>query len=486
MAYRSGDNRQQLVLFPKSLDQYVGPDHPVRAYDTFVDALDFAELGIGLNSRKLGNSQYDPRLMLKLLLYGYSYGVKSSRKLERETHNNLSFVWLMKNLKPDHKTIAEFRRKNKKAITRALKLCARLCFKLKLIDGNILFVDSTKIRANAGKAHDHNLKWYQDKLKHVDRKIKKLLNECDRIDQSEAHKGSLVQMPKELTKAENLRASIETAMQELTRRGPKTKDGKARRVNRIDSQSACMRSRQGTHPSYAVHNVVDDKNALIVHSDAVYDSNDSAQFEPQISAAEDAVQSKCKIACADAGYADIEQLHQVETDKRKVLVPSQAKVSRKAPKPFAKHAFDYDKEQNCYICPKGHRLVFRRYQNDKETKQLYRIEKPALCRNCEHFGTCTRSKQGRTVTRHIYEPLRQTIDQRLEQPDLREIYIRRKARVEHPFGYIKKALGFGQFSMRGRRAAQAEASIVATCFNLSRMITLLGGVQGFITRVQAV
>jgi transposase len=124
MAYRYGDDRNQMILFPESLDQYVSEDHPVRAYDAFVDALDFRLLGIDIDNCKVGNSQYDPHLMLKLLLYGYSYGIKSSRKLERELHNNLSFIWLMKNLKPDHKTIAEFRRNNKTALKNALKLCA--------------------------------------------------------------------------------------------------------------------------------------------------------------------------------------------------------------------------------------------------------------------------------------------------------------------------------------------------------------------------
>ena len=87
MAYRYGQNREQMMLFPQSINQYVTHDHPVRAYDVFVDTLDFEQLGITINNRKVGNSQYDPRAMLKLLLYGYSYGIRSSRKLEREVYN---------------------------------------------------------------------------------------------------------------------------------------------------------------------------------------------------------------------------------------------------------------------------------------------------------------------------------------------------------------------------------------------------------------
>ena len=115
MAYRHG-NRGQMALLPQSIEEYVSKDDPVRAYDAFVEALDFDELGIEIDPNKVGNSQYDPRAMLKLFVYGYSYGVRSSRKLERETYHNISFIWLMGGLKPDHKTIAEFRRNNKKCV----------------------------------------------------------------------------------------------------------------------------------------------------------------------------------------------------------------------------------------------------------------------------------------------------------------------------------------------------------------------------------
>lgn len=485
MAYRYGQDRQQMALLPASLDEYVGPEHPVRAYDAFVDALDLDVLGIKLDPHKAGNSQYHPAVMLKLLLYGYSYGVTSSRKLEREVHNNLSFVWLMKNLKPDHKTIAEFRRKNLRALDTALKLCARLCVKLELIDGNILFVDSTKLRANAGKAHNHDKKWYRQELKKLDRKIEQVLGECERIDQAEADQGSLVAMPEQLAKARNLQTTIKTALQEFDRRGTRTKDGNPRRINRTDPECASMKSRQGTHPSYAVHHVVDDKHGLIVHSDSVNDANDSNQFKTQIIAAEENLQHRCETAVADAGYSNIEQVQKIDSNGRTVLVPSQAKAAKKA-KAFGKQAFVYDPDQDCYFCPQGRRLIFRRFQNRQKTKRDYRIEKSALCRACEHFGQCTRSRQGRTITRHKYEALREEIDRRLEQPEMREIYGRRKGRVEHPFGYIKKAIGFVQFSLRGRLAVRAEASLVATCFNITRMIALLGGVKGFLGKLQTV
>lgn len=108
MAYRYG-NRHQMTLLPKSIEDYVGADDPVRVYDAFIDAVDLEKVGIQTDPRKVGNAEYDPKAMLKLFVYGCSYGWKSSRKLERATHHNVSFMWLMGGLTPDHKTISEFR-----------------------------------------------------------------------------------------------------------------------------------------------------------------------------------------------------------------------------------------------------------------------------------------------------------------------------------------------------------------------------------------
>src|SRR4030042_6151919 len=184
MAYRYG-NRCQFGLFPQSIEDYVAPHDPVRAYDAFVEALDFNDLGIQIDPNQVGNSEYDPTAMLKLFAYGYSYGTKSSRKLERETHHNLSFIWLMGGLKPDHKTIAKFRRKNKEALKKVLRQCARMCLKLNLIAGNVLFVDGTKLRAKAPRGEAHDQAYYEQHLSEIDRRIEQLVEECEKIDDTE-------------------------------------------------------------------------------------------------------------------------------------------------------------------------------------------------------------------------------------------------------------------------------------------------------------
>jgi transposase len=131
MAYLRGE-RQQTSLFPSSLEEYVSEEDPVRVYDAFVDQLDFSILGIVMDEQQMGAPEFDPVAMLKLLVYGYAYGIRSSRKLERALHHNVSFMWLMGGLKPDHKTIARFRRDHREALKGVLHQCVRLCLKLGL------------------------------------------------------------------------------------------------------------------------------------------------------------------------------------------------------------------------------------------------------------------------------------------------------------------------------------------------------------------
>jgi transposase len=252
MAYRYG-TRYQIGLFPQSIEDYVASNDPVRAYDAFVEALDFNDLGIQIDPNQVGNSEYDPKAMLKLFVYGYSYGTKSSRKLEREIYHNLSFIWLMGSLKPDHKTIAEFRRKNKEALKKVLRQCARMCLKLDLIAGNVLFVDGTKIRANAARGKTHDQAYYEQHLSEIDGRIEQLVEECEKIDQIEEGQKSWVEMDHELTRKKQLKERIQEALKTLKETG-------RTQINLTDPDCALMHSIQGSHASYNVQSVVDDKN----------------------------------------------------------------------------------------------------------------------------------------------------------------------------------------------------------------------------------
>ena len=473
MAYRYGD-RYQLELMPKSIEDYVGEDNPVRAYDAFIEALNFQTLGIDLNPVKVGNSEYDPRSMFKLLVYGYSYGVKSSRKLERECHHNLSFIWLMGGLKPDHKTIAEFRRNNKRALKKVLRQCAQVCIKLDLVAGNVLFVDGTKIRANAGRDSSHDRGYYEKRLIDIDRRIDQLLADCETTDRKEKGSPSYVKMDKQLVKAQNLKARIKEIISDFTVSG-------RNKINQSDPDCAIMRSAQGSHAAYNIQSVVDDQYGLIIHAEAVNDTNDSGQFASQINQANELFETPCEVACADAGYADTEELEKIDQQGIKVVVPSQRQALHEPQKPFGKDCFTYDEQQDCYICPKGHRLRYT--TTDKRNgKQQYRMEDKKHCQSCLHFGQCTTADRGRNIIRLRNEALKEKLETQYLEDTSQKIYARRKMKVEHPFGHIKRNLKTDAFLLRGRDGVQAETSLLATCFNITRMITIYG-VAGLIKKL---
>jgi len=465
MAYRSG-NRYQMGLLPQSIEEYVTDDDPVRAYDAFVEALDFHELGIEIDRHKVGNAEYDPRSMVKLLIYGYSYGVKSSRKLERECYHNISFIWLMGGLKPDHKTIAEFRRRNKKSLKKILRHCAQICIKLDLIAGNVLFVDGTKIRANAARHRTYSRKHYEKLLTDIDRRIEQLLADCEAIDRREQGAGSYVAMNKDLAKARDLKSRVREALDTFAAGGKKL-------VNQTDPECAIMRSVQGSHASYNVQSVVDDKHGLIVHTDVVSETSDVNQFALQIEQANEIFEKSCDVACADAGYSDTNELEKIDEQGIKVVVPSQRQALRKEESPFSKSHFIYDKGQDSYVCPEGCRLYYQ--STDKSNgKRHYLITDKHLCFSCEHYGVCTKSKKGRKIIRLPNEEAKQKFEAQYQESGSQEIYARRKTRSEHPFGHIKRNLKTDSFLLRGRDGVKAETSLLGTCFNVARMITIFG------------
>jgi transposase len=345
MAYKCG-SREQITLFPRSIDEYIGEEHPVRAYDTFIEVLNPYEIDLEIEPHKVGNSAYEPKAMLKLVVYGYSYGIKSSRKLERAVNENVAFIWLMGGLKPDHKTIAEFRKNNKKALKLVLRQCARMCMKLGLVEGNILFIDGTKIRANASRGKNYSKEQYEGKLKDIDIRIEKLLEECDRIDEEEKGDGSLVKMEEELIDQRNLRERIKGILAEFETKGDLTKDGLQRTINQTDPECALMRSIHGSHASYNAQTVVDDKNGLIVHADAVSETKDINQLSEQVKQAEEAIEKSCEVVCADAGYSNTKELEKLDGKDIKVVVPSQRQALHQPEKPFSKSQFTYNAEEN--------------------------------------------------------------------------------------------------------------------------------------------
>lgn len=475
VAYRYGD-RKQIELLPQCIEEYVGEEDPVRVYDAFVEALDMRELGIDIDENKVGNPEYDPKAMLKLLVYGYSYGIRSSRKLERAVNHNLSFIWLMGGLRPDHKPIAEFRRTNKEAIRNVMKQCARLCMKLGLIDGNTLFVDGSRIRANASISKTWDKKRCEKVLEAIDRRIDLILSECERADKEEEESESLVKLKDELKDKMALKMKVEDVMKELKEEGIKSR-------NTTDPDCVKVKSRQGTHAGYNSQVTVDEKRGFIVSADVVSESNDANQLVNQIQQANEVLGKKCEVACADAGYANTDQARKIDEQGITVIVPTKKQVHGKPEREFGKEQFRYNIEDDSYTCPEGQKLKYE-FTDKTKNHRVYRVSGTSICSKCKYFGKCTKSKNGRRIRRLMNEDVKMKLEEQYKKRESQAIYKHRKEKVELIFGHIKRNLGVGAFLLRGLQGVRAEMSILASCFNITRMINIIG-IRRLIERLAA-
>lgn len=464
MAIRQG-NRQQMEFLPPSIEQYVAEDAPVRVYDAFVDALDFEDLGIRYDPTKEGNPCYDPRAMLKLLVYGYSYGVRSSRKLEREVHYNLSFIWLLGGLKPDHKTIAEFRRQHKEGLKGALRQCVRLCLKLDLIAGNVLFIDGSKLRANAAIKNTWTAEKCAKVLEKIDQRIEALVAEAEAIDEEEEGMASLVAVTEQVGDARAVQERVKAIMAELKASGK-------RALNTVDKECVRINSVHGSHAGYNAQIAVDERNGLVVSCDVAAANNDLRQLSVQVEKAQEALGKPCATVVADSGYADMDDLEKVAKQGIQVLVPTQMLASGRKIGAFDKRRFHYDAAGDHYLCPAGKRLRYRGPTRKKG--KIYQIAEKEHCLGCRFFGQCTRSRTGRKVTRLNAEEMRERLEREYALPQNQALYRRRQQKAELPYGHLKGNLGVRSFLLRGLEGARAEMALFSMGFNLRRMLTILG------------
>lgn len=475
--YKVGE-RNQITLFPERIEDYVGANDPVRVYNAFVEAIDFDDLGIPLEPYKSGAHEYHPCAMLKLLIYGYSYGIRSSRKLEQSCHHNLSFIWLTEGLKPDYRTIARFRSEHKEAIKKVLKQTVRLCIEFKLIEGNKLFTDSSVFRANAGIGNTWTMDRCDKYLRKINEEIDRLVEEAEQIDQSEDGQGSLVKIKEEINDGKVFKKKIEDIAKDL-------RDSQKNSINTTDKDSVKAKGRQGTHAGYKGQITADEKYGLIVNSEAVSQNHDKDQFSKQVKQAEEVIGHKPDVVCSDSGYYDLEDIKKVPSDI-KVIIPSPKEVHQERGKEitnqFDKDKFRYDKEKDEYICPEGRRLTYIGIGYDDERKRVYQADGKG-CLGCAKFGICTKSKKGRKVIRMVEEEVKEILQETYRSEFGQAIYKLRKEKVELPFGHIKRNLGAWQFLLRGRKGVDTELSILSVCFNIARMITLLG-VNGLISMLE--
>ncbi len=277
MDYIRGVSRDQVMLFPDSVEDYITEDNPVRFIDAFVAGLDLAKLGFTrAQPAETGRPAYDPGDLLRLYLYGYLNRVRSSRMLERETKVNIEVMWLLGKLRPDFKTVADFRRDNLGAIKQVCREFTLLCQKLELFGGELVAIDGSKFKAVNNRRRNFNEARLTKAIKALEEKIEGYLGSLDEADAAEPDP---TEPPPSATE---LRAKIKTLQQRKTKyqalkQGLQESGAKQVSLTDPDARSMVMHH-HSTEVGYNVQTVVDEQHQLIVEHEVTNDPTDHAHL----------------------------------------------------------------------------------------------------------------------------------------------------------------------------------------------------------------
>jgi transposase len=468
MSYIAGVDREQAVLFPESLDEYIAEESVVRFLDAFVETLEMDRLGFErARPAATGRPGYDPRDLLRLYLYGYLHRVRSSRMLERECQRNVEVMWLLRKLRPDHKTIADFRRDHAGALKQTGREFVLLCKRLDLFGGELVAIDGSKFRASNAKQKSYTRAELEKLQRKADEKISAYLAELDRADQVEGRTE-----PEERLSAQELKAKIEalkSRKDEYTALLGGMEAGQSQ-ISLTDAESRRMKVGSGTAVCYNVQIAVDSKHHLICAQEVTNQENDFHQLASMAEAAQEALQVDGLVVTADAGYHEEEELARCEAMQIETYVPRPQVVKTKGRDVYPKSAFTYEAEHDGYRCPAGALLSFR-HEGKKQGKTL-RYYRSAACATCPLRAKCTTEKQGRRIARTPLEHIVERAAERLKaKPQRRR---ERWCLAEHPFGSMKGWMGQGSFLLRGLRKVRGEFSLTVLSYNLRRAIRVLG------------
>jgi transposase len=466
MSHIVGHDRSQTLLLPESLDEYVSHDNPVRFIDAFVDGLDLAAAGFGrVAPKQTGRPGYAPSDLLKLYIYGYLNRVRSSRRLESETHRNVEVIWLLRQLKPDFKTIADFRRDNHKAFRPIFRQFVLLCRELDLFGKELIVVDGTRIKAVNNKDRNFTRASLTEFIRLADAKLDDYLKRLEANDTTEVSAASsrVDNLAEKIAAIRGRRERCKTMLTELDRSGES-------QTSLTDPDSRAMAGHTHVAVGYNVQVAVDTRHKLIVEQQVTNQVLDLGLLTETAKPAKDILGVEKIDVVADRGYFKAEDIEACEKAGMTPYVPRPQRGAAVKAGRFRKDEFQYDEATDSYLCPARERLQAYSSSPQRELRRFHYANKLA-CQGCVIRTRCT-SGSFRMVSRLENEAALDRMQARLtKRPDILGI---RRETVEHPFGSIKQWMNQGAFLMRGLEKVRAEFSLTALAYNLRRVLNLVG------------
>jgi transposase len=463
-----GTDRGQSTLFPECLEDWIDENNPVRVIDVFVGGLGLAELGFDrVAPEATGRPSYHRSVLLKLYIYGYLNRVQSSRRLEREAGRNVEVMWLTGRLVPDHKTIADFRKDNGRAIR---QVCARfimLCRTLGLFADVSVAIDGSKFKAVNNRDKNFTRAKMERRMAQIEESVARYLQQLDTADRQEPSEALKI-------KASHLKEKIEKLKQEMQRLATLKVEMLATPDQQIsltdpDSRSMATSGRGSGVVGYNVQVAVETKHHLIVTHEVTNEGSDRSQLSAMARQAKATLNVEKLDAVADRGYFNGEEILACEEAGITVTLPKPMTSNSKAEGRFGKQDFRYVAEADVYVCPAGERLAYY-YTTEDKGLVVHRYVTNA-CRHCAIKHNCTKGKE-RRISRWEHEHVIDAVQRRLDEHP--EKMRQRRETVEHPFGTIKARMGATHFLMKTLPRVASEMALHVLAYNLTRVMNIMG------------
>jgi transposase len=462
MSHIAGSDRSQTPLLPESVDDYVGPENPVRFIDAFVDRLDLTIAGFArVVANWTGRPGDAPKDLLKLYIYGYLNRVRSSRRLEAETHRNIEMIWLLRHPKPDFKTIADFRSANRTALRSIFCQFVLLCHQLDLYGRELLAVDGTRIKAVNKQDRNFSRASLTQFINLADAKLDDFLQRPDQSDVTEnGTVGSRVKnLAEKIATIGEWRTRCKAMLAQLDRTGED-------QISLTDPDSRAMAAHTRVAVSYNVQIAVDVKHMLLVEQQFTNRVVDMGLLTQTAEAAKEILGVETIAAVADRGYFKIEDIEACEKTGIEPFAPRPQRSPSVKAGLFRKDEIQCDSASDSYGCPAGQQLHPYSSSLLCGLKKINYVNKLA-CDDCAIHARCT-GDRFRTVSRLENEAVLDRMQARLAKRP--EVLDRRRETVEHPFGSIKQWMNQEAFLMRGLKKVRAEFSLTALAYNLRRVL----------------
>ncbi len=464
--------KDQLHLLPYSLEDFVPEGHLARLIYEVVEGLDTSAMEDRYS--ELGQNTYHPKILLKLLYYGYATGVRSGRRIAARCETDTAYMYLAEMYRPDFRTINDFRKNHLSLIEGYFVEVVKICWDLGMLKVGEIVIDGSKIRANAASRRSKDRAGYEVWLEKVESEIQEILREADEVDAEEddlygEERGD--ELPRGIQSKMALREKIKEVLGQW-------KGEDKEKVNLTDRDSRFMKERKGVITASYNCQVAVVEGQVIVGADVVTEENERQQLVPMVEQAEAVLGEKVKEVIADSGYASYDNYEYLSTHEKTGYVPDQylEKVKHgeygSLENRYHKENFRYDVKRDLYVCPEGKELRFYKERDSDEgvVPRKQWIYKGSGCLGCSVVVQCTKAKY-RTIAREKREELQEEMRRRLLSGEGREKYKKRLYIVEPIFGHLKFNLGYKSFLLRTIEKVRGEFKLMCIGYNLRKIFS---------------